>query len=66
MAKKRFDLSDPIVAQALQILADQYPPTDEARCEILRGEFSGEPIAPRDAVAAIVAALKSARRNQHD
>ncbi|HEL4199721.1 TPA: hypothetical protein UM365_000535 [Stenotrophomonas maltophilia] len=65
MAKKRFDLSDPIVAKALQILAAQYPATDEARSEILRGEFSGEPIDPRDAVAAIVAALNTARGNQH-
>lgn len=60
MAKYRFDLGDPLISQALQILASQYPTSDEARGEILRGDFSGESITPRDAVAAIAAALKIA------
>ncbi|HDS1140236.1 TPA: hypothetical protein QDZ75_004314 [Stenotrophomonas maltophilia] len=60
MAKPRFDLSDPIVAQALAILAAQYPTSDEAHAEVLRGDFGGERIDPRDAVSAIVTAIRTA------
>lgn len=60
MAKKRFDLSDPIVAQALKILAAQYDKSDMEHSEILRGDFCHEEISPESCIAAISHALRSA------